>query len=181
MAASGFELPFQWDDGTFVSPFVRSSGESLQDVGGFLAAFLIKKIAHLAENHHTAVEVTVTDLGCGDGQALFDLCPTISSAIINHNEVTVPVTVFGRGVDLDEGLVDIANQRIDAEMDKTWMRVWLILPIKELTLKWTRNMVTAARSYHRHRHCLKSLSDMRLRLRIFVQCTLMISSPRQQT
>jgi SAM-dependent methyltransferase len=115
MAASGFELPFQWDDGTFVSPFVRSSGETLQDVGEFLAEFLIRHVAQLS-TETAAVEVVVTDLGCGDGQALFDLCPKIAAAM--KGAVTIPLRVFGRGVDLDEDLVAVAAQRVSTDGSK---------------------------------------------------------------
>lgn len=127
MAASGFELPFQWDDGTFVSPFVRSSGETLQDVGGFVATSLVKRIREWASLcSDSRIEVVVTDLGCGDGQALFDLCPKIADTLrrdlsatsLGHASAIPPVTVFGRGVDLDEELVTVANQRVSEEMNK---------------------------------------------------------------
>lgn len=107
--ASGFELPFQWDDGTFVSPFVRSSGDTLQEVGQFIGQFLERRIS--SEAAVQPIEIVVTDLGCGDGHALFELCPVIAAHLGRICTAEKNISIRARGVDLDEELIGVANAR----------------------------------------------------------------------
>lgn len=97
---SQFDLPFQWDDGKFVSPFVRSSQESLNALAVFLAP-RIREAERQADSLHETVESTsteckrrstkhhrrevvvrVTDLGCGDGMVVLELVRTLPALLL---------------------------------------------------------------------------------------------------
>lgn len=137
MSAEGgttFELPFQWDDGTFVSPFVRSAASGLPPLGQYIATHLSthppvptvttsgrEEGEGTADDHKAAVVVQdndneewiITDLGCGDGTALFgivsELTRLLSVKTSNGEPLSHSVTVKGVGYDLDSDLVDLAG------------------------------------------------------------------------
>lgn len=99
-----FELPFQWDDGQYVSPFVRSSRDTLDELGHFIAQNLR---CSMSGSH----EIVVTDLGCGDGTALFGICRALHSKYCDASQSNSAIyAVTGYGYDLDADLVDLASQ-----------------------------------------------------------------------
>ncbi|KEG08822.1 hypothetical protein DQ04_06381000, partial [Trypanosoma grayi] len=100
----GLELPFQWDDGNFISPFVSSSDDAV----AALAAWMHD--SPLLPPHKDALRLT--DLGCGDGQALFALSANLFSLRggSSHGDAS-PLQLTVVGLDLDETLVNAAQQR----------------------------------------------------------------------
>lgn len=91
------DLPFQWDDGRFVSPFVASSEGYLAPVSDWILRHLLlptleryvgaRDARHgsrdqlgQAEQPRVVVHMRLADLGCGDGSALFFLCQHLARA-----------------------------------------------------------------------------------------------------
>ena len=86
-ASEQFELPFQWDDGRFISPFV-STGDSA----------VVELVRVLEEHQLTGGGNTMVDLGCGDGKVLLGAASKLPS-------------LRCIGFDLDEELVERANSK----------------------------------------------------------------------
>lgn len=82
------ELPFQWDDGVFISPFVASSNETAAAVARWVHERYLYSSSPKA--------LRLIDLGCGDGAALFGTAEALNS---------LGVSVQATGIELDEGLV----------------------------------------------------------------------------
>ena len=96
MADSTFELPFGWDDGKFVSPFVTSGPEStLQLVEILQDVALCGPLA-------TLQKCRIVDLGCGDGTVL-------------HAAVTNISWLSAVGYDLDESLIAKAQAQFGSD------------------------------------------------------------------
>ncbi|ESL09265.1 hypothetical protein TRSC58_03018 [Trypanosoma rangeli SC58] len=103
------ELPFQWDDGKFISPFVASSADALE----VLAAWV--KDSPLFQLRRSG-SLRLTDLGCGDGAALLSLSAALlrtPRGTIDHADVP-PLQLTVVGLDLDGELVLTARRRAAA-------------------------------------------------------------------
>ncbi|RNF27575.1 uncharacterized protein Tco025E_00136, partial [Trypanosoma conorhini] len=103
------ELPFQWDDGKFISPFVASSADAL----AALAAWM--KDSPLLQLQHGGA-LRLTDLGCGDGAALLSLSAALCApqGAGDHSDDVAPLQLTVVGLDLDEELVLAARRRAAA-------------------------------------------------------------------
>jgi hypothetical protein len=87
--AEELDLPFQWDDGVFISPFVRSEDSS--------ATSLVHVLRCLAEQEgYSSTSLSFADLGCGDGKVVFRVAADFPSW---------PCV----GYDLDEDLIQRAT------------------------------------------------------------------------
>lgn len=88
--ASEFELPFQWQSGNYISPFVASSDESIAELLG-----LLKDLFHLN------AEDTVVDIGSGDGRVLLAVHQQFQCRCV--------------GLELDEELVTKSKENLIAQ------------------------------------------------------------------
>lgn len=95
------ELPFEWDDGNFISPFVSSSDGD----AAALAEWLVPTHLVQAEDS-TAVRWRVTDLGCGDGAALF----AIAAHVQQLWQAPSSLQIQALGLDLDDALIDLCHK-----------------------------------------------------------------------
>nr|CCD14360.1 unnamed protein product [Trypanosoma congolense IL3000] len=95
------DLPFQWDDGTCISPFVPTTGDSVVE----LAAWIDRSVLPRS----STCTMRVTDLGCGDGTPLLVLCAELFSG----RGPKYPLEVMAVGFDIDEGLVAKAKRAAD--------------------------------------------------------------------
>ncbi|KAG8341634.1 CheR methyltransferase SAM binding domain [Trypanosoma vivax] len=93
----GLDLPFQWDDGVCVSPFVASTELSME-----MLAQWLDNPSRLGNTHTLAV----TDLGCGNGSALLAL----SSALFKLRGEVRPLNLSIVGIDIDASLIEAAKQ-----------------------------------------------------------------------
>mmetsp|Transcript_14089 Transcript_14089/g.16253 ORF Transcript_14089/g.16253 Transcript_14089/m.16253 type:complete len:230 (+) Transcript_14089:51-740(+) len=101
-----FDLPFQWDDGTFVSPFVRSAAAGLPPLGLYLTTHMLKGREGHQEQDEKDEEWVISDLGCGDGTALFGIIEEMQRQL--HASARHGVHIRGVGYDLDAALVEMA-------------------------------------------------------------------------
>lgn len=83
-----FDLPFQWCSGSFISPFIPSSDESIAD----LCTILHTHCSPLPQN------VTICDLGCGDGRVLLAVAERIGCRAL--------------GLELDDTLVKTSQAKL---------------------------------------------------------------------
>ncbi len=114
--ASGFELPFGWDDGHFIAPFVATRVDTLSDV--------LSALARLPSGALRAGE-TFVDAGCGDGRvALFVAQAAFPAAVpsvpesesCDRDDPATPNAAHAvvLGIDLDDQLIDTARARAAA-------------------------------------------------------------------
>ncbi|AAZ13107.1 hypothetical protein, conserved [Trypanosoma brucei brucei TREU927] len=92
------ELPFQWDDGTCISPFVATSNNTLVALSKWLHDVVLQH----GENN----SLRLTDLGCGDGAALLQLC----CELFLLQTKSCPLHLIAVGVDIDESLITDARR-----------------------------------------------------------------------
>ncbi|ORC89126.1 uncharacterized protein TM35_000131300 [Trypanosoma theileri] len=106
----GLDLPFQWDDGKFISPFVASSDEALAE----LSTWMFNALLLPFKQQQSSATLRLTDLGCGDGHALLSLCAHLflrwGTNEDSPNASSLQMSVAG--LDLDETLIDLAKQRV---------------------------------------------------------------------
>ncbi|KAG5478761.1 hypothetical protein LSCM1_06165 [Leishmania martiniquensis] len=122
------DLPFQWDDGNYISPFVAASEADMEAFAEWLTArYLSPIVAHSTASPHGSEEqrcgasqphtLMLTDLGCGDATAALslakhlrrgwcDLCGSTGSAPLSSGAASLHVVLTG--VDLDDALLDAA-------------------------------------------------------------------------
>lgn len=101
---SVFELPFQWDDGNFLSPYVASEADGLADLVKVLSDPTMSG-RWLDEAGNGAEPPVFSDLGCGNG------------CVVHHVIRTFP-SVRGIGFDLDDNLIEVAQKRLAQEPDE---------------------------------------------------------------
>ena len=118
-APADFPLPFQWDDGVYVSPFVTSSDVAGGELVAFLASAASASVARrgsASDNQPTGEAAAVAvaerseleflDLGCGDGRVVHAMAAASAA-----NGEAKPALAFTTcvGLDLDPDLVAAAN------------------------------------------------------------------------
>ncbi|RNF10268.1 hypothetical protein TraAM80_01611 [Trypanosoma rangeli] len=104
------ELPFQWADGKFISPFVASSTDALEVLAAWVKDSLLFQLRR-------GGSLGLTDLGCGDGAALLLLSAALlrtSRGTSDYADVPPPLQLTLVGLDLDGGLVLTARRRAAA-------------------------------------------------------------------
>lgn len=108
------DLPFQWDDGHFISPFVATREEDVEIACEWLVSHVIAPKVHEGTSHgpsmSTATLLRVTDWGCGDGTALlFFVKHLVAKWLSSDLAKAVELRVKATGVDLDEDLIATAG------------------------------------------------------------------------
>lgn len=107
------DFPFQWDDGTFISPFVAASEVDMEMFAGWIVARYLATLT--THNAHTVaagrrLEMRLTDLGCGDATALLSLVQYVRKGW-RELETTVEgslqssLHLLVTGVELDDALL----------------------------------------------------------------------------
>ncbi|EAN93139.1 hypothetical protein C3747_248g17 [Trypanosoma cruzi] len=102
------ELPFQWDDGNFISPFLASGDDTLRVLAAWLNDSPLLRFQH-------GGALRLTDLGCGDGSALLSLSAGLFTlrGASGCRDVS-PLQLTAVGLDLDEELILAARRRAEA-------------------------------------------------------------------
>ncbi|GET88820.1 hypothetical protein, conserved [Leishmania tarentolae] len=131
------DLPFQWDDGNYISPFVASSEADTEAFGEWLTARYLRPIVqHITASSRSGVdqlcavspayEMRLTDLGCGDATAVLSLAQHLRKGWCNLQGATddfpspdavASLHIILTGIDLDDALLDTAAANASAFTD----------------------------------------------------------------
>ncbi|AIN98612.1 hypothetical protein LPMP_231630 [Leishmania panamensis] len=122
------DLPFQWDDGNFISPFEAASEADMEAFAEWLTACYLSSIVHNSSTSSRnradqlcavpwPYEMRLTDLGCGDATAVLSLAQHLRKNWCDLQSTTddapppdhaVPLHIIVTGIDLDDALLDTA-------------------------------------------------------------------------
>ncbi|KAG5504476.1 hypothetical protein JKF63_04928 [Porcisia hertigi] len=128
------DLPFQWEDGTFISPFVAASEEDMKAFAEWITTRCLSPIVESCSvassscaDQRCAVsrshELRLTDLGCGDATAVLSLAQHISKGWCSLHSTTAGASFLSgaaslhitvTGIDLDDGLLETAAANASA-------------------------------------------------------------------
>ncbi|CAD2220803.1 hypothetical protein AGDE_00759 [Angomonas deanei] len=126
------ELPFQWDDGNFISPFVRSTEEDMR----LLVQHLYDTVwgpQILKSNHGSTFRLRMVDLGCGDGAALLFLYQSLTQLWkAQHSTDGKVLVVEVCGIDLDEELVEQACASAQETPESTAVKVSFVFRTEDV-------------------------------------------------
>ncbi|KAG5478565.1 hypothetical protein LSCM4_04798 [Leishmania orientalis] len=129
-----FDLPFQWDDGHCVSPFVAASEADMKAFAGWLTARYLSPIVQhstvssrcradqlcaVSQQH----EMLLTDLGCGDATAALSLAKHLrrgwcdlrsNTDDASSTDGATSLHIIVTGIDLDDALLVTAAANASA-------------------------------------------------------------------
>ena len=101
---AAFPLPFQWDDGVFISPFVATDPETIHGLAGLVENLVGFDASPTASS---LCDITLIDLGCGDGRVVAHV-----AAVIAQRRLPTVARISALGLDLDEGLIVKAKSSV---------------------------------------------------------------------
>jgi SAM-dependent methyltransferase len=90
-----FVMPFQWEGGNFISPYLSTSDDTIGAVIAQCRSVLAAGAA-ATDGGSSALRPSIADVGCGDGRVVAAVCAACD--------------MDGVGYDLDEELVDKAQE-----------------------------------------------------------------------
>jgi hypothetical protein len=112
-ASETFELAFQWDDGTFISPFVATERSAIEGLTEIIRELLLPEAQQgEANTFPEKCSIAVLDLGCGDGRVVAQTARSLAHLVEKAEIGSLLRTVnhiSAAGVDLDEELVSVAK------------------------------------------------------------------------
>ncbi|CAJ04977.1 conserved hypothetical protein [Leishmania major strain Friedlin] len=128
------DLPFQWDDGNCISPFVASSEADTEAFAAWLTErYLSPIVQHITASSRGCAhqlcavsqphEMRLTDLGCGDAAAALTLVQHLRKGWCTLQGATADapspdgascLRILLTGIDLDDALLDTAAANMSA-------------------------------------------------------------------
>ena len=107
---AAFPLPFQWDDGVFISPFVATDPDTISGLASLVGSAITRNVSSATTSLLPHV-ITLLDLGCGDGRVVLEAAEAVaqSAAAGAYGPQVTVRHVSALGLDLDEALIDRAK------------------------------------------------------------------------